>query len=141
VPEHIKVRCEGEFPVIYTARGQLEQVLRNLINNAIKHHDKPQGVVVVSAKRVDNVMEFSVQDDGPGIPPQYHETVFKLFQTLKRRDEVEGSGMGLAIVRKLVEQQRGSVTVDSEGNGKGSKFCFRWPLSIPPETKETGTHA
>jgi signal transduction histidine kinase len=128
-PAHIKVRVEGELPVIVTATAQLEQVLRNLINNAIKHHDKQIGEVVISCGRSGDLVEFFVRDDGPGIPPEFHDTIFKLFQTLKRRDEVEGSGMGLAVVKKLVEQQNTSITVHSQGDGKGAEFRFHWPIS------------
>jgi len=128
-PAHIRVRVEGLLPVIVTASAQLEQVLRNLINNAIKHHDKGSGEVVLSAKRVGDLIEFKVRDDGPGILPQFHERIFVLFQTLKRRDEVEGSGMGLALVKKLVEQQNCSISVHSQGNGTGTEFSFQWPTS------------
>ena len=128
-PAHIQVRVEGELPVIVTASAQLEQVLRNLINNAIKHHDKPNGEVVLSATRVGDFVEFVVRDDGPGILPQFHEKIFQLFQTLKRRDEVESTGMGLTIVKKLIERQNCRVTVHSQGNGTGTAFSFRWPAS------------
>jgi PAS domain S-box-containing protein len=128
-PVHIRVRVEGELSVIVTASAQLEQVLRNLINNAIKHHDKQSGEVVLSGKRVGDFVEFVVRDDGPGIPPEFHDKIFQLFQTLKRRDEVEGSGMGLALVKKLVEQQNGCVTVHSQGNGTGAEFRFQWPTA------------
>jgi signal transduction histidine kinase len=127
-PAHIKVRVEGELPVIVTASAQLEQVLRNLINNAIKHHDKQNGEVVLSGRRVGDVVEFSVRDNGPGIAPQFHGKIFELFQTLKRPDEVEGSGMGLAVVKKLVEQQNNRITVHSRGDGTGSEFRFGWPI-------------
>jgi PAS domain S-box-containing protein len=136
-PAHIQVRVEGELSVIVTASAQLEQVLRNLINNAIKHHDKQKGEVVLSGKRVGDFVEFVVRDDGAGILPQFHDKIFQLFQTLKRRDEVEGSGMGLAIVKKLVEQQNSFITVHSQGNGTGAEFRFRWPaLPLTYETKE-----
>jgi PAS domain S-box-containing protein len=128
-PAHIQVRVEGELPVIVTASAQLEQVLRNLIGNAIKHHDKPKGEVVLSATRVGEFVEFIVRDDGPGILPQFHEKIFQLFQTLKRRGEVESTGMGLAIVKKLVERQNCRITVHSQGNGTGTEFRFRWPTS------------
>jgi signal transduction histidine kinase len=126
-PAHITVRVEGELPVIVTAGAQLEHVLRNLINNSIKHHDKPSGEVVLSGKLVGDVVEFSVRDNGPGIAPQFHGKIFELFQTLKRPDEVEGSGMGLAVVKKLVEQQNNRITVHSRGDGTGSEFRFGWP--------------
>jgi PAS domain S-box-containing protein len=127
-PAHIQVRIEGELPVMVTASAQLEQVLRNLINNAVKFHDKQSGEIVLSAKRVGDFMEFVVCDDGPGILPQFHERIFQLFQTLKRRGEVESTGMGLAIVKKLVEQQNCCITVQSEGDGTGTQFRFQWPL-------------
>ena len=72
-------------------------------------------------------VEFVVRDDGPGILPEFHDKIFQLFQTLKRRDEVEGTGMGLAIVKKLVERQHCRITVHSQGNGTGTQFRFRWP--------------
>jgi PAS domain S-box-containing protein len=137
-PAHINVRAEGELPVMVTASAQLEHVLRNLINNAIKHHDKQNGEVVLSARRAGDFVEFAVRDDGPGILPQFHDKIFQLFQTLKRRDEVEGSGMGLALVKKLVEQQNSCVTVHSQGNGTGAEFRFQWPtLPITHDIKET----
>jgi PAS domain S-box-containing protein len=137
-PAHINVRAEGELPVMVTASAQLEHVLRNLINNAIKHHDKENGEVVLSGKRVGDLVEFVVRDDGPGILPQFHDKIFQLFQTLKRRDEVEGSGMGLALVKKLVEQQNSCITVHSQGNGTGTEFRFQWPtLPFSRDTKET----
>jgi PAS domain S-box-containing protein len=136
-PAHIQVRVEGELSVMVTASAQLEQVLRNLINNAIKHHDKQNGEVVLSLKRVGDFVEFVVRDDGPGIPPQFHGKVFQLFQTLKRRDEVEGSGMGLALVKKLVEQQNSCITLHSLGNGMGAEFRFQWPtLAVSHDIKE-----
>src|ERR1700678_3879232 len=128
-PAHIQVRVEGELPVIVTASAQLEQVLRNLINNAIKHHDKQRGDVVLSGKLIGDFVEFVVRDDGPGILPQFHEKIFQLFQTLKRRDEVESTGMGLTIVKKLVEQPNCPITVHSQGDGTGSEFRFRWSRS------------
>jgi signal transduction histidine kinase len=130
-PAYIKVRIRGELPVIVTASAQLEQVLRNLINNAIKHHDKQQGEVIISCGGNESVLEFLVRDDGPGIAPEFHDRIFKLFQTLKRRDEVEGSGMGLAIVKKLVEQQNSFITVHSLGDGTGTEFRFGWPALSP----------
>jgi signal transduction histidine kinase len=136
-PAHIQIRVECDPSVIVTASAQLEQVLRNLVSNAIKHHDKQNGDVVLSGKRVGDFVEFVVRDNGPGILPQFHDKIFQLFQTLKRRDEVEGSGMGLAIVKKLVEQQNSCITVHSQGNGTGAEFRFQWPtLQRTYDTKE-----
>jgi PAS domain S-box-containing protein len=140
-PAHIQVRVEDGLPVIVTASAQLEQVLRNLIDNAVKYHDKQSGEVVLSGKRVGDFVEFVVRDDGPGILPQFHDKIFQLFQTLKRRDELKGTGMGLAIVKRLVEQQNSCITVHSDGNGTGTEFRFKWPsLAATYEAMET-THA
>jgi signal transduction histidine kinase len=140
-PAHITVRVEGELPVIITASAQLEQVLRNLINNAIKHHDKPYGEVVLCARHIGDVVEFSVRDNGPGIAPEFHDKIFELFQTLTRRDEVEGSGLGLAIAKKLVEQQNGRLTVHSLGDGMGSEFRFSWPTGATGSNHTALVHA
>jgi len=140
-PAHIRVRVEGEMPVIITASAQLEQVLRNLINNAVQHHDKQNGEVVLSGKRVGDFVEFVVRDDGPGILPQFHAKIFQLFQTLRRRGDVHSTGMGLAIVKKLVERQNCHITVHSAGDGTGSQFRFKWPISQPRIHTEETTHA
>jgi signal transduction histidine kinase len=126
-PAHIHVRVEGELSVMATASTQLEQVLRNLIDNAVKYHDKQKGEVVVSGKRIGDFVEFVVRDDGPGILPQFHDKIFQLFQTLKRRDDLKGTGMGLAIVKRLVERQNCRITVHSKGDGMGTQFRFQWP--------------
>jgi PAS domain S-box-containing protein len=137
-PAHIRVRVEGELPVIVTASAQLEQVLRNLIDNAVKHHDKQNGEVVLSGKRIGDFVEFVVRDDGPGIPPQFHDKIFQLFQTLQRRNEMKGTGMGLAIVKRLVERQNCRITVHSQGDGAGTQFHFQWPtLQYSVDDKET----
>jgi len=116
----------GEIPMIHTSKAPLEQVLRNLIGNGLKHHDGDAGTVVVSARDLGNMMEFRVEDDGKGIPPQFHERIFQMFQTLKSRDEVEGSGMGLAIVKKSVEGHGGTIRVESAPPRRGTTFVFTW---------------
>lgn len=119
-----------EMPKLTTHRAPLELVFRNLIQNAIKHHHRTQGHIEVTARDLGNFIEFSVQDDGPGIDPAFHERIFQLFQTLRPRDEIEGSGMGLAIIKKTVETQGGVVSVTSTP-GQGATFRFNWPKSPP----------
>jgi len=103
------------------------QTLQNLMSNAIKHHDHPeQGHIWVEAKDDGSSVEFVVSDDGPGIPEQYRGRVFGMFQTLKPRDEVEGSGMGLAIVRKLAESQGGRVWLTDRPAGRGLSVHVTW---------------
>lgn len=127
-PEGVTVRVDGPLPSVAAARSPLALVFRNLIGNAIKHHDRADGEVVVSGHADGAVATFTVADNGPGIAPEYHQRVFGLFQTLRPRDEVEGSGMGLAIVQKTVESQGGRVWLEP-GDGRGATFRFTWPLS------------
>jgi signal transduction histidine kinase len=115
----------------------LETVLRNLLGNAIKHHNRPDGHIQVSAYwpgAALDMVEFSVQDDGPGMAQEYHERIFELFQTLQPRDQVEGSGMGLAIVKKTVESVGGAITVEST-EGEGTCLRFTWPVQQQPEAQ------
>jgi signal transduction histidine kinase len=120
------VACRGDLPALYTHKASLEQVLRNLIGNGLKHHDRATGTVTVSARDVGDKVEFRVEDDGPGVPKAFHERIFQMFQTLKSRDEMEGSGMGLAIVKKSVEVHAGSISVESTPPGRGTAFVFTW---------------
>ena len=128
-PERIRVEVEPGMPVVVGHKLGLQQVFMNLLGNAIKYHDKPVGRVVVSCREVGEMFEFAVADDGPGIEPQYHEKVFVIFQTLQPRDEVEGTGVGLSLVKKIVEAEGGAVTVES-GAGRGATFRFTWPRTI-----------
>ncbi|AXC11399.1 diguanylate cyclase/phosphodiesterase (GGDEF & EAL domains) with PAS/PAC sensor(s) [Acidisarcina polymorpha] len=114
------------FSNIQLTRMPLQQILSNLIGNAIKHHDKPQGRIEVTVSECGDFYEFAVHDDGPGIPAQFHEQIFKMFQTLRPRDQVEGSGMGLALARKTVESYGGELRVES-AEGQGCTFRFNWP--------------
>ena len=109
----------------------LTQVFHNLIGNAIKHHDRPHGIITVAARSLTGptgavCVRFSVTDDGPGVPEAYRESVFEMFTTLKRRDEVEASGMGLALVRKLVTRRGGKCGIESMP-GRGACLWFDWP--------------
>ncbi len=118
-----------EMPHIVTYRLPLELVLRNLIDNAIKHNMADCGYVHISAIERGEWLEVTVEDDGQGIAPEFHERIFQMFQTLRPRDEVEGSGMGLAIVKKLIESIGGEVWVDSTV-GEGATFHFTWPMAV-----------
>jgi len=104
----------------------LELVLTNLMSNAIKHHDKKSGQVTIKCKHLKHDYEISVTDDGPGIDPSLHEKIFEKFQTLKPRDEVEGSGLGLAMVEKALANHSGEISIKSDV-GKGATFIIKWP--------------
>lgn len=102
-PEGIHVDIDPEMPVILSPSAPLGHVFFNLIANAIKHHDLPNVVIKVSGEPFENGYKFQVTDDGPGIPEKFRQRIFEMFQTLRPRDEVEGSGMGLAISKRLVQ--------------------------------------
>lgn len=105
----------------------LQLLLTKLIDNAIKHHDKQLGRIEISCQTMGRVHCFSVRDDGPGIRPEFHDRIFRKFQTLKPRDQVEGSGMGLAFVRRIVHDHGQTITLESSEGG-GSDFRFTWPV-------------
>lgn len=129
IPEGVSVEVVGTLPKVLAVRVQLMQVFQNLIDNAIKHHDRESGFVTINAKENGAFWVFRVTDDGPGIPVEYHEKVLQIFQTLTRRDEKEASGMGLATVKKIIEQHGGELTIDSPLNGRGCAMQFTWPKS------------
>jgi signal transduction histidine kinase len=125
-PEGFTVNVSPQFAGIRVCRMPLQQILMNLVSNAIKHHDKKSGCIEVTVEDRGTDYAFAVKDDGPGIPAQFHDQIFKMFQTLKPRDQVEGSGMGLAMVRKNIEVFGGTLELVS-AEGQGSTFCFAWP--------------
>jgi signal transduction histidine kinase len=114
------------MPSLTTQKTLLSQVLINLIANAAKHHHRARGRIEVSHRYRDGVDEFLVADDGPGIPERDRVHVFGMFATLKPRDDVEGSGMGLAFVHKVVTTRGGAIEV-TDTPGGGATFVFSWP--------------
>lgn len=113
----------GLLPVIYANKQQLILVFQNLINNAIKFHGDTPPVITISAKERDTCWEFSVSDNGIGIDKKYADRIFVIFQRLNSRDVYEGTGIGLTICKKIVEQHDGAIWFDSE-LGKGTTFYF-----------------
>lgn len=127
LPGGFEVTWQKPMPTVVTQRTLLAQIFMNLISNAVKHHDTPSdGVVVVTADDQESFVKFSVRDNGPGIAEKHRTKIFGLFTTLKRRDEVEGSGMGLAFVQKVVRSQGGTIEVVGP-EGRGVTFEFTWP--------------
>jgi signal transduction histidine kinase len=123
-PESAIVSVQVDLPVVVAEPTPLRQVFQNLIGNAIKHGG--EGVqIVIEAADAGAFWEFSVTDDGPGVPPEYHERIWGIFQTLEARDRVEGTGIGLSLVKKLVEAQGGQVGITSSA-GSGARFRFLW---------------
>ena len=125
-PDGFTIKISPGFDSAQLPNMPLKQIFANLISNAIKHHDSGTGVVEVLVEDACDHYIFTIADNGPGIDPQFHEQIFKMFQTLKSRDEVEGSGIGLAIVKKHVEHAGGTISVQS-APGEGCEFRFTWP--------------
>lgn len=128
VPPQFTIEIEEKtgMPILMAERVPLEQVFTNLIGNAIGHHDRPDGKIWIAARERGEFYEFAVRDDGPGIAPQYHEKIFVIFQTSIARDRTENTGIGLSLVKKIVEDKGGLVWVESDP-GKGATFYFTWP--------------
>jgi len=132
-PEGVRVEVAGGMPVVHTERLPLQQVFMNLIGNAVKYAGGDAPLVRVESRESEGMCEFAVIDNGPGIAPEYHERIFGIFQMLEARDKVEGTGIGLSIVKKLVESRGGRVWVESE-EGAGSTFRFLWPQAHEEST-------
>ena len=128
-PQEFSVDIAPDMPTLRTDRLHLYQVFANLISNSIKHHDSEQGHVWIKVSEKGGFYEFTLEDDGPGIAPEYHETVFMMFQTLETKDYDTNTGIGLALVRKIVQEHGGSISLESEP-GKGARFRFTWPGSV-----------
>ena len=117
----------NEIPVIHGNETQLKVVFRNLIGNAVKFNNKPNPVVEIGFQNSENNSYlFFVKDNGIGIPKEFFDKIFVIFQRLHRREEYEGSGAGLAIVKKIIEMHKGKIWVESEID-TGTTFFFTIP--------------
>ena len=126
VPPGFQIRIASDMPRIWSPRPPLELVFRNLVANAIKHHDRSEGRISIAGRFLDSELaEFTVADDGPGIPAEYRERIFNLFETLHPASVGDGIGLGLAMVRKAVQMNGGEVTV-ADAPGRGAEFVFTW---------------
>lgn len=128
-PENIEIKVENKLPSIICEKTRIEQVFQNLLNNAVKFMNKPKGEIKINCVENDSYWKFSVADNGPGIEEKYFEKIFLIFQTLSPRDEVESTGIGLTVVKKIIEQYSGKVWVESKV-GHGSAFFFTLPKNI-----------
>jgi signal transduction histidine kinase len=120
------VTVTANLPRVHAVRAPFQQIWMNLLGNAFKHARRDGAEIRIDAVDRGTDWEFAVADNGPGIAPKYHQRVFGIFQTLAARDKVEGTGIGLATVKKLVESEGGRVWVESEA-GRGATFRFTWP--------------
>lgn len=129
-PPDLRIEIAGEWPEMKTLAAPLDLVMRNLIDNAIKHHDRSDGTVRVTACHVDGALEIVVADDGPGIADEHRNAVFLPFRTLSAADTQSGSGLGLALVKRTIEQVGGHILLSNEKNGRGAAFTIAWPTTI-----------
>ena len=130
-PQHIVITIDKNLPTVVFERVRLLQIFQNLIGNAIKYMDKPQGHIHVGFSCEGRFWRFTVTDNGPGIDEKYFTKIFKMFQTLARRDDLESTGIGLAVVKKIVELHGGTVAVQSKV-GEGTNFAFTVPKQEAP---------
>jgi len=133
-PEHISIQIESDLPTVEADTTRITQVFQDLLCNAIKYMDKPQGDIIVGCVEEDGFWKFSVCDNGPGIEEKHFDRIFKLFQTLAPRCGRESTGVGLTITKKIVELCGGKIWVESEV-GKGSTFFFTLPKQ-PMEVRD-----
>ncbi|WP_303908617.1 sensor histidine kinase [Thiohalomonas denitrificans] len=126
-PPSFRIEADAAMPSLVTWRTPLSQIFSNLIANAVSHHDRGSGHIRVATRSCGEFYEFEVSDDGPGIPVEHQKTVLQVFQVLEPRDRTKHSGLGLALVKKLVESHEGELFIES-GNGRGTTFRFTWPV-------------
>ena len=115
------------LPAVMADETQLIQLFLNLIGNAIKFHSSQPPRIHISAKRLEDEWLFSVQDNGIGLDPQFSDRIFTIFQRLHTRDKYPGTGIGLAICKKIIECHRGRIWVESQ-LGRGATFYFTIPV-------------
>ena len=124
-PPTFNIEIAGDMPVFTTKKLLLRQVFANLLSNAIKHHPRNDGNIKISVEDKKELYQFIVSDDGAGIELKNRDKIFTIFQTLQSRDKKENTGVGLSIVKKIVESEGGKIHLDSE-LGKGATFYFTW---------------
>ena len=120
--------CIGPMPVVPADPSQLTQVFQNLIGNSLTFRSSESPRIRVEGVEEGEMVRFSVSDNGIGIAPEYHDRIFQMFQRLHSRDRYPGSGIGLAIVKRIVERHGGRVRLESE-EGQGSTFFFTLPVT------------
>ncbi|MGD0572105.1 MAG: ATP-binding protein [Sedimentisphaerales bacterium] len=131
-PANIKITVESDLPTIKCEETRITQVFQNLLSNAVKYMDKPEGHIKVLCSEDGEYWRFGIADNGPGIEKKHWERIFKIFQTLAPRDEFESTGIGLTVVKKIVELYGGKTWLESEV-GKGTTFLFTFPKAGAPE--------
>jgi len=128
-PAQITIHIDSVLPTVEAERIPFQQVVLNLMSNAIKYGKADAPTIQFGAAELENQHEFHVADNGPGIAPESHDRIWEIFQTLESRDKTDSTGIGLAVVKKIVESQGGRVWVESMP-GSGATFHFTWPKAV-----------
>lgn len=126
VPPGFTVTVATDMPHLEVVPEVLEKIFAQLIGNAIRFHHRSEGQINVTSTNNGEQWAFTVRDDGPGIAPQFHGKVFEIFQTLHAKDALETTGVGLPLVKKIIEEHGGEISLVSE-EGAGATFRFTWP--------------
>ena len=135
---NVTIRVESSLPTIVTEPTRMQQIFQNLFSNAIKYMDKPRCEIRVACSAEDEYWKFSVTDNGPGIESRHFDRIFQLFQTLAPRDRIESTGVGLTLVKKIVEMYGGRIWLEST-IGQGTTFFFTLPQTAPIINLSRGT--
>jgi signal transduction histidine kinase len=125
-PENVQISIDNNLPAVVCDKELMMRVFENLLSNAVKHAGKPRGQIKVNCEQENNFWRFSVIDNGLGIEEKYFKKIFQMFQTLSTQEGFESSGVGLSVVKKIVELYGGKIWVESKG-GQGSTFSFTLP--------------
>lgn len=126
--ENLQIQIEN-LPEIYGNEVQIREIFSNLISNAIKYNDKENGYIKIYCEDKDKEYQFTIEDNGIGIDSKYHDRIFEMFQTLNTDSTIDSTGIGLTLVKKIIENKNGNIWIESELN-KGSKFIFTLPKVI-----------
>ena len=129
VPDDFEINLPNELPSIIFNQTEAYQIFQNLIGNAVKYNDKSAGKIDIYWKDLGNKFQFTIRDNGIGIAKKYHDKIFKVFQMLESRDSIESTGIGLAIVKKIIDKAGGKIWIDSNYD-VGVAFVFELPQSV-----------
>ncbi|NNL09388.1 MAG: GHKL domain-containing protein, partial [Croceitalea sp.] len=121
IPEHVSIQVMGTLPIIQADQTKIHQLFQNFLSNAVVNIDKEVGVVEIACEESSKYWQFSIKDNGVGIPKEYHEKIFKIFQSIGNKER--STGIGLSIVKKIIDRYEGKIWLESE-IGVGTTFFF-----------------
>jgi signal transduction histidine kinase len=126
VPSHIKIMVQERLPILTIEKVLAYQIFQNLISNAVKYNDKSEGIIRISCITENGMHKFSISDNGSGIDKEFHSKIFELFNTGRASKDYDSTGIGLSIVKNIIEEKEGSIWVESI-KGEGATFYFNIP--------------